>query len=133
MSYDKRIMFSILWVLIGTILNVCHFAGLIEEFWSSMGIALIIVGALQIFRFQKYKKNDEYREKMDIENSDERNKFIANKAWAWAGYVYVMFAAVMTIVFKIIDKEELMMAASMSVCFIITAYWISYIVLKKKY
>ena len=133
MKYEKRIIFSILWVVIGTILNICYFAGLLEEYWSSMGIALIIVGVLQIFRFQKYKKNEEYREKVDIANSDERNKFIANKAWAWAGYYYVLGASVLSIVFKIIGKEELMMAASMSVCFILVVYWLSYRHLQKKY
>lgn len=133
MKYERRIIFSILWVTIGTILIACHCIGLIEEYWFSMGIALLVVGLLQVIRFQKYKKNEEYREKVDTANADERNKFIANKAWAWAGYLYVIGASVLTIVFKIIGREELMMATSMSVCFIVLMYWLSYMYLQKKY
>ena len=37
-----------------------------------------------------FSKNEAYREKIEIEEKDERNHFIRNKAWAWAGYLYVM-------------------------------------------
>ena len=129
----KRIYLSIFWIILGVALVICSGIRLIDEFWFSMGVAFMFVGSLQVMRFNKYKKNEEYREKVDIENADERNKFIANKAWAWAGYIYIQIAGVLTIVFKIIDKEELMMAAASSVCCIMVAYWISYRVLQKKY
>ena len=133
MKKNFRFILSIFWIVLGIVLCACHFCELIEEFWSSMGFAFIIVGILQVIRHIRYRTNRAYQEKMDIEVQDERNKFIANKAWAWAGYLFVMVAAVGTIVFKLLGREDLMMMASGSVCLIILFYWISYMVLKKKY
>ena len=72
-------------------------------------------------------------EKIEIEEKDERNRFIRNKAWAWAGYLFVMIMSVATIVLKVIGQELLMMAASGSVCLVLVLFWISYYVLKRKY
>ena len=65
--------------------------------------------------------------------SDERNKFIRLKAWSWAGYLFVMIAAVGSIVFKLVGREDLMMFCSGAVCLVVVLYWVSYIVLKNKY
>ena len=132
-NYEKRIFLSIFWIILGITLTVLHFAGRIEEYWSSMGAALIIVGTLQVIRQIRYRTNKEYQEKFDTEAHDERNKFIASKAWAWAGYLFVLIAACGSILFKLLDREDLMMLASGSVCLILLLYWISYFCLKKKY
>ena len=93
----------------------------------------LAVGALQVIRQIRYRTNEEYREKFDTESKDERNRFIANKAWAWAGYWFVLIAAVGSIVFKLLGREDLMMLCSGGVCLMILLYWGSYMVLKKKY
>ncbi len=128
-----RMFASILEVIIGITLCVCYFAHLIDEFWSGMGVALIVVGTLFLLRNIKYHTNEKYREEIDLQNTDERNKFLSLKAWSWAGYLFVIIAAVGTIVFKLADKEELMMLASGSICLVICLYWISYVILRKKY
>jgi len=128
-----RLISSILEIVIGVVLCVCYFANLIDEFWSGMGIALIIVGSLFLLRNIKYQTNEKYREEIDVQNSDERNKFLSLKAWSWSGYLFVIIAAVGTFVFKFMDKEELMMLSSGAVCLIVFLYWISYIILCKKY
>lgn len=128
-----RLISSILEIVIGVVLCVCYFANLIDEFWSGMGVALIVVGVLFLLRNIKYQTNEKYREEIDTQNTDERNRFIAMKAWSWAGYLFVIIAAVGTIVFKLVGKEELMMLSSGAVCLIVFLYWISYIILRKKY
>ena len=134
MKYRKRIFVSLFWVFLGIVLNICSLSGLIrDEFWSSMGIVLLVVGALQLIREIRYHSNEEYREKFDTETNDERNRFIANKAWAWTGYLFVLIAACGTILFKLLDREDLMMLCSGAVCLMILLYWISYTILKKKY
>ena len=133
MKKNFRFIMSIFWIVLGIVLCACHFCGLIEEFWSSMGFAFIIVGILQVIRHIRYRTNRAYQEKMDIEVQDERNKFIANKAWAWAGYLFVMVAAVGTIVFKLLGREDLMMMASGSVCLMMLLYWGCWMYLRKKY
>ena len=133
MNYGKRIFLSIFWMLLGLVLIGCHLAGLIEEYWSSMGFALLAVGALQVIRQIRYRTNEEYREKFDTAAKDERNRFIANKAWAWAGYWFVLIGGCATIVLKLMGREDLMMMASGSVCLMMLLYWGCWMYLRKKY
>jgi uncharacterized membrane protein len=133
MKHIKPISLSIFWVVLGAVLVVCHLTKLIEDYWFSMGIAFIIVGILQIIRHIRYKTDSEYRENRDVATHDERNKFIANKAWAWAGYIFVLAAGCGTIVFKLLGREDLMMFCAYSVCFLMIAYWLCWLYLKKKY
>ncbi len=128
-----RMLASILEVIVGATLFVCSYLNLVDEFWSGFGVAMLVVGTLFLVRNIKYHKNEKYREEIDVQNSDERNKFISMKAWSWSGYLFVMIAAIATIIFKLINQEALMMLASGSVCLIILLYWVSYIILRKKY
>ena len=128
-----RWILSILYIAIGVTLIVCDCLQLVDEFWSGMGTAFAVIGVLQIIRLIRYKTNAVYKENTDTAVNDERNRFIGMKAWSWAGYLFVFIAAVATIVFKLIGQETLMFAASGSVCLIITIYWISYLILRKKY
>ena len=129
----KRIISSILEIVIGIVLMVGALLGYMDEFWSGMGTALLLIGVLFLIKAIKYQTNQEYREKYDVEINDERNKYLSLKAWAWAGYLFVMVAALGSIILKMFGKEELMMMASGSVCLIMILYWMSYLVLKKKY
>lgn len=130
---NKRFIASILEIVIGSILMACSMFGIVDEYWSGMGVALLVVGVVFLLRQFKYKTNEEYREKYDVERSDERNRYLSGKAWAWAGYLFVMIAAVGSVMLKLAGREELMLMASGSVCLIMVLYWISYLVLKKKY
>jgi len=133
MKHNKRIYFSITWIIIGVILLALSFAGKVDEFWSSFGFAIAIVGTLQIFRYHRFSKNEAYRERMEIAESDERNHFIRNKAWAWAGYLFVLTASAACIILRIIGQDLLSITASYAVCLMLIFYWISYFILKRKY
>ena len=133
MKYSRRIVISITWIILGVVLSVLSFMNIIESFWSGFGGGILLVGILQVFRQIKYRTNEQYREKIDTAIDDERNKFIANKAWAWSGYIFVIVAAIGTIIFKLLDKEELMLLCSGSVCFFVIVYYIAYMILRRKY
>ena len=129
----EKLIVSIIEIIVGGALLISSLFGVVDEFWSGMGTSLFIIGVIFLSKNIKYKTNKEYREKLDIETNDERNKYISLKAWAWAGYIFVLLGGVGTIIFKLIGKEDLMMMASASVCLIMILYWISHTVLKKKY
>ena len=129
----EKLIASILEIIIGLALIVVSMFGVVDEFWSGMGTASLIVGILFLVRAVKYKTNHEYKEKCDIQINDERNKYLSMKAWSWAGYLFVMIAACATVMLKLAGKEDLMMISSGSVCLVMVLYWISYMVLKKKY
>ena len=130
---NKRLITSIVKIVVGLILMICSMLGLVDEFWSGMGTALFIVGIIFLIKTMKYMSNQEYHEKVDIELNDERNKYISLKAWAWSGYLFILISAVGAIGFKLAGKEDMMMMASACVSLIMVIYWISYTILKKKY
>ena len=130
----QRFIASIIEIVLGIILVVCCISGIIEDaYWNGMGTALVVVGVLQLIRHIKYKTNDDYRENVDIEVNDERNKYLSMKAWSWAGYLFVLIAAVAAIVFKVLGQDEMVHLASGSVCVIMLLYWGSYMILRRKY
>ena len=129
----KKVMVSVLWIMIGIILIGLAFAGKVDEFWNGMGSGLLIVGVLQLIRFYRFQNNEDYREKVEIEQNDERNRFIRNKAWAWAGYMFVILVSILSIVFRIMGQELLAIVSAQSVCLVLLLFWGSYIFLRKKY
>ena len=133
MKQDKRMILSCIWVVMGLVLIVLAFMEKVDAFWNGMGTALVVVGALQLLRFRRFNRNEAYREKVEIAMTDERNHFIRNKAWAWSGYLFIIIAAIMTIVFRLLGQELLSMASSGGVCLMLVLYWISWGVLRKKY
>ena len=133
MKRDKRYLVSIVYVIIGVIIFGLGLAGKVDEFWSGMGSALFTIGVIQLIRFYRFNKNEAYRERIEIEESDERNHYIRNKAWAWAGYMFVIISAVAVLVFKLMGQELLCMAAAMAECLVLVLFWVSYHILKRKY
>lgn len=133
MKYNRRIFVPIIYILLGVLLWGLGFAEIVDEFWSGMGGALLLIGILRIVRIFRLQKDESYREKMEVEASDERNQFIRNKAWAWAGYLFILIAASMVIVLKVMGQELLSYAASITVCLMLVLYWGAYLILKKKY
>lgn len=128
-----RWILSILYILIGVTFIVCNLLNTVDDFWSGMGAAFAVIGLLQMLRLIRYKTSLKYKEETDTAVNDERNRFIGMKAWSWAGYLYIMIAAVATIVCKLLNQETLMFFCSGSVCVILILYWVSYFILRKKY
>ncbi len=133
MKNGKMLFKYILLVIIGITLIVLGCTNTIDSFWSGMGSALILVSALRLFNLYRYNSSAEYKERVEIELSDERNKFIRNKAWAWTGYLFVIIVSIAVIVLRIMGHELLSIAFGYAVCFIVLIYWISFFILKRKY
>lgn len=133
MKKNIKTIVSIIWLVLGVILIGLAVAGKVDSFWNGMGSALLIVGFVQLLRSYRIRQNDAYREKIEIELQDERNHFLRNKAWAWSGYLFVLIAAVSSIVLRIVGEDVLSMVASGAVCLMLVLYWLSYIILKRKY
>ena len=129
----NRTLVQIAKILAGVILLGLGITGIVDEFWSGMGGALIGVGAMRLVQIVRYEKNSEYRENVNTERNDERNQFLHMKAWQMTAGWFVMIAAVGTFVFKFMGREDLMMLCSGGVCLMITLYWVCFLYLRKKY
>ena len=133
MKNDRRIIVSVIYIILGVVLFALGLMKIVDEFWNGMGAALIVVGVIRLAQFFRFRKDEAYREKMETETSDERNRFIRNKAWAWSGYLFVIIAAVSTIVFRVMGQELISRVAGFAICVLLILYWGSYLVLQKKY
>ena len=118
---NKRLALSIFWVVLGVVLLVLSIADVLDSsMYAGMGGALIVVGIFQVLRNLRYRKSPDYREKIDTEAGDERNRFLRMKSWAWTGYIAL-------------GKSEIQEVLLCSVALIVGVYWITYMILARKY
>ncbi len=130
---NRNLIIYILYLVIGLTLLGLGIANVVDSFWSGMGSGLIFVSVLRLIRVYRLNKNEEYREKVETEISDERNRFIRNRAWAWAGYLFILISAVAVICLKVAGLDLLSTAASVALCLMLVLYWVSFFILRKKY
>ena len=133
MKNDRRIITSVIYIILGVVLFALGLMEIVDAFWSGMGSALVAVGVIRLVQFLRFRKDEAYREKVETETTDERNRFIRNKAWAWSGYLFLIIAAVSTIVFKVMGQELMSMVVGFAICVLVILYWGCYLVLQKKY
>ena len=134
MNFNKAfIIKNIILFVLGGVLISLGFANIIDEFWSSLGFALVFVGIVRLVQSYRFKNDKTYKEKVEIASKDERNRFIRARAWSWAGYLFIFIAGVSIIVFKILGQDLLSFVASSAVCLIMILFWFSYLILQKKY
>ena len=129
----KDIIFGVIWFLLGLVLTVLCCLETLDEFWSGMGSALMVVGVVRLLRSYRFSRSETYREKREVAETDERLHFIRNKAWAWAGYLFIIICAIGTIIFKLLGQDLLCMFLSGAVCLMLVLFWVSFFILKKKY
>ena len=129
----RNLIVYILYLVIGLTLLALGIANVVDSFWSGMGSGLIFVSVMRLIRVYRLNKNEEYREKVETEISDERNRFIRNRAWAWAGYLFIFISAVAVIGLKVAGLDLLSTAASVALCLMLVLYWVSFFILRKKY
>ncbi len=134
MYNNKRMALDILWIVLGAALIVLTMTEVLDDsIYSGMGGALLAIGCLHMGRNIRYRKDPEYREKIDTERNDERNRFLAMKSWSWAGYLVVMIEGVGGVIAMILVRRDLQLVFSYQVCLLIFLYWLCYLVLKRKY
>ena len=129
----KDIIFGVIWFLLGLVLTVLCCLETLDEFWSGMGSALMVVGIVRLLRSYRLSRSKTYREKREVAETDERLHFIRNKAWAWAGYLFIIICAIGTIIFKLLGQDLLCRFLSGAVCLMLVLFWVSFFILKKKY
>ena len=91
------------------------------------------VGIINLYRGIRLGKDTEYRENFEVETHDERNKYLRMKAWSWAGYLFIIGCSVFVIIFALIDRPDLMQMAAYGTCIMLVLYWVSYLIVRKKY
>jgi len=131
---NKRLALSIFWMVLGIVLIILTVTDVLDQsIYAGMGGALTTVGFLQMMRNLRYRKDEDYREKIDTEFGDERNSFLRMKSWAWTGYIVVLAEGIGVVIAMITGQELISRVLSWSVCLIVGIYWVTYMVLSRKY
>ena len=131
---NKKLALSIFWLVLGAVLLGLSVAEVLDSnLYGGLGGGLIAVGALQIARNLKYRRDPAYREQIDTLERDERNRFLRMKSWSWAGYIVILIEGVGTVVAMVMGARTVSLVLSYSVCLILAVYWVSYLILNRKY
>ena len=131
---NKRLALTVFWIVLGAVLVVLTVTEVLDSsIYSGMGGALMAVGTLQLIRAVKYRKDSEYKEKVDTELGDERNRFLRMKSWSWAGYFTILIEGIGAIIAMALGERTVQLVLSYSVCLVLVIYWIAYLILSKKY
>lgn len=133
MYYEKRIWVYVLELLLGVGLIVAVKLTAIDSIWGGMGGGLIAVGALRLVQCLRLSRDGAYREHIETEAHDERNAFLRARAWAWAGYAFLLICAALTIVLMAMGKAPYFTLTSCAMALLVVLYWISYVILQRKY
>ena len=131
---NKRLALTVFWIVLGAVLVVLTVTEVLDSsIYSGMGGALMAVGTLQLIRAVKYRKDSEYKEKVDTELGDERNRFLRMKSWSWAGYFTILIEGIGAIIAMALGERTVQLVLSYSVWLVLVIYLIAYVILSKKY
>jgi hypothetical protein len=133
--YNNKFRFalSIFWIVLGGVLMILSVLDIIDgTMFSGLGGGLIAVGALQVFRWTKYEKDADYREKVDVEIGDERNKYISMLSWSYTGYAAIIIAAIGSLIAFILKQDELSHYLTCTFAFMTIIRYITYFIATKK-
>jgi len=124
---------AISYIILGCIMIAASFIMKPDnEFISSFGIALAVVGLVRLRNYVIITRSEERIKKQEILETDERNIFIVNKARSVSFIVYTLLLCVAVIVLSFLNMHQIAMWISLSVFLLIAVYWISYFIIRKK-
>ncbi|MBE6686821.1 MAG: hypothetical protein E7591_06260 [Ruminococcaceae bacterium] len=128
-----RLYLAISYIILGCIMIAASFIMKPDnEFISSFGIALAVVGLVRLRNYVIITRSEERIKKQEILETDERNIFIVNKARSVSFIVYTLLLCVAVIVLSFLNMHQIAMWISLSVFLLIAVYWISYFIIRKK-
>ena len=130
---NNRIIIYVLLIVMGAALLILSETGRLDSFWSGMGSALFAISILRLIQLNRYKKDSDYAERINIQNHDERNQWLSEKARSNGFYYSILIESVGVIVTRILQKPEWSTLLGMVVCFQLLLYWITWFILRKKY
>ena len=130
---NSRMIWYIILIVVGAALTITPAFGWLDDFWVGMGGGLIGVGVVRLIQIARYKTNENYAERVNVANKDERNLYIANKARSWAFYYSMLAECIGIIVLRVMEYPELSSLLGFVVCGQLVIYWGSWFYLKKRY
>ena len=129
----SRLYYGIICIVIGVIMIVGVTATKSEnEYISAFGFAVAMVGVARIIQYLKITKNEESIKKQKINETDERNISIIQKAKSATFSIYLLISCAVVIVTALIDMPDVAKWIGYSQFVLVIIYWICYFIYQKK-
>lgn len=130
---NRTIYYAFIAILGISLFAASEIFGLLDTYWSGMGVGFIVISTLRLIQIHRYQNDDSYAEKMNVQNNDERNRFLAEKARSFTFYYSILIEAIALIVLRILKFTEASTIIGYAVCIQLLIYYVSYLWLKRKY
>lgn len=127
----KRLYIAIVYTVLGLLMITSTFIIQTDDFISSFGFALFLMGIARIRNYFIITRNEETIKKREIAETDERNILIMHKAKSAAFSVYVLLSSLAVIVLSFLNMHELSKWIEIGVCVFVVIYWICYMIYQK--
>ncbi len=130
---QTRLYVAIICIALGVVMIVIPFLmPLPDDFLSSFGVAMVVVGLARVRNYRRITKTEEAVRKQEITETDERNLEIINRARSAAFSIYLLLLAAGVIVLSLFGLHEVSKWISFAVFLLVLIYWICYLVYRKK-
>ena len=137
MDYKKklkqRLYYGVICIVLGAIMIIGVTATKSEnEYISAFGFALAMVGVARIIQYLKITKNEDSIKKQKINETDERNISIIQKAKSATFSIYLLISCSVVIITALIDMPDVAKWVGYSLFVLVIIYWICYFIYQKK-
>ena len=128
-----RLYYGIICIVLGAIMIIGVTATKSEnEYISAFGFALALVGVARIIQYLKITKDEDSIKKQKINETDERNLSIIQKAKSATFSIYLLISCAVVIVTALIDMPDVAKLIGYSQFVLVIIYWICYWIIRKK-
>ena len=137
MSFKNKLKTRLYYGIICIVLGVVMIIGVTvtkseNEYISAFGFALAMVGVVRIIQYLKITKNEDSIKKQEINETDERNLSIIQKAKSATFSIYLLISCSVVIVTALIDMPDVAKWIGYSQFVLVIIYWICYWIYQKK-
>ncbi len=137
MDYKKKLKQRLYYGIICIALGVMMIVGVSasksnNEFISALGFAVAMVGVARIIQYLKITKNEESIQKQKINETDERNLSIIQKAKSATFSIYLLISCTVVIITALFDMPDIAKWIGYSQFVLVIIYWICYWIIRKK-
>jgi len=137
MNFKNKLKTRLYYGIICIVLGVVMIIGVTvteseNEYISAFGFALAMVGVARIIQYLKITKNEDSIKKQEINETDERNLSIIQKAKSATFSIYLLISCSVVIVTALIDMPDVAKWIGYSQFVLVIIYWICYWIYQKK-
>lgn len=137
-EYEKKIKLraglGLVYALIGAaIIAAANIMKTDSDIASSFGAVFAAMGIVRFVQYTRLLNNKIALEKRQVAENDEKNVMIVTKAQSLAFTAYFILGGITVPVMFLTGNRAIGLYAAYSICAFAAVYWISYMIIRRKY